>query len=278
MPSFLKEKIRPIVLIVLVFFHLLLISLQVPLGNEQSLFEKAVFGVFSPLQHLTSTVLGGISNFWNRYAHLRSVEAENQVMRKELFFLRQEVNFLKNSLLRFRTEGEIRALLAKLKGSFLVAQVIGIDASNPYKSAVINRGSIDGLKKDMAVIDKHGYLVGRVIDPVSFQEGRVQLITDADGGVSVYCGPDRSVGVLSGDGHGKCLVRYILASAKDPVVGEELVTTGFDRVFPSGIKVGKVVLSRQNTSLFKTILVEPLFSYGSLSEVAALAAEAGHLF
>ena len=276
MPSSLKEKKRPIVFIGLVFFHLILISLQVPLGNEQSLFEKAVFGVFSPLQHAVSSVFGGIGNFWTRHIHLRSVEAENQQMRKELFFLRQEVNFLKNSVLRFRTEREIETLLSKLKGSFLMAQVIGIDASNPYKSVVINRGSLDGLKKDMAVIDKFGNLVGRVIDPVSFQEGRVQLITDADSGVSVYCGPDRSVGVLAGNGHGKCLVRYVLASAKDPAVGEELTTTGFDRIFPPGIKVGRIVSSSQDTSLFKTISVEPLFSYSELSEVAALTTEAGH--
>jgi rod shape-determining protein MreC len=278
MPSFLKEKKRPIIFIGLVFFHLVLISLQVPLGNEQSLFEKAVFGVFSPLQHAMSSVFGGIGNFWSRYVHLRSVEAENQQMRKELFFLRQETNFLKNSLLRFKTEREIQILLANLKGSFLLAQVIGIDASNPYKSVVINRGSLDGLKKDMAVIDKFGNLVGRVIDPISFQEGRVQLITDADSGVSVYCGPDRSVGVLAGNGQGKCRVKYVLASAKDPAIGEEITTTGFDRIFPAGIKVGRVLSSLQDTSLFKTISVEPLFSYGGLSEVAALTAPAGHFF
>lgn len=278
MPSFLKEKKKPIIFLALVFFHLILISLQVPLGYEQSLFEKTVFGAFAPLQHATSSVFRSAAGFWNRHLGLAGVEAENQKMRKELFFLRQEVNFLKNSLLRFKTEREIQALLDRIGSSIIVTQVIGVDASNYFRSVVINKGRLDGIKKDMVVLDKFGNLVGRVIDPVALGESRVQLVTDTESGVSVYCGPERSVGIVSGDGQGRCLIKYILASAKDAEPGDEIITSGFDHIFPSGVRVGKVLSSVRDTSLFKKILVEPMFRLSDIDEVAVLAADVKHLF
>ncbi len=278
MPSFLRENKKPIIFLALIFFHLILISLQVPLGYKQSLFEKAVFGVFSPFQRLTSSALRGAGNFWSRYLHLGRVEEENQRMRKELFFLRQQVNFLKDSLLRFRTEREIEALLSRVGSSIIVSRVIGLDASNYFRSIIINKGRLDGVKKDMVVLDKFGNLVGRVVDPVSLDESRVQLVTDTESGVSVYCGPERSVGVASGDGQGRCLVKYILASAKDAQPGDEIITSGFDHIFPSGVKVGKVLSSVQDTSLFKKILIEPMFRHSEIDEVAILTADIKHLF
>ena len=48
----------------------------------------------------------------------------------------------------------------------------------------------------MAVCDRSGNLVGRIVEPVVFREAKVQLITDAEAGVSVVSGTDRIVGVL----------------------------------------------------------------------------------
>ncbi len=272
MPLFLKERKKPIILIALIFLQLVLISFQVPLGEEQTYFEKAIFFVFSPFQHGVISFFQKIGSLWNNYFYLRNVRNQNQEMRKELFSLRQENNLLKFSLQNFLSKKEIEENLSEISRSFLIASVIGVDASNIYKSIVLNKGTSNGVKKNMVVLDKYGNLVGRVIGPVSSKEAKVQLITDSESGVSVFPESKKAVGVLTGDAKGNCFLKYILAttSTRDVYEGEEVISSGFDGIFFSGIKVGKIVSLTKDTSLFMTIVVRPYFEFGHLDHVAIL--------
>jgi len=270
MPLFLKERKSLLVLIALIFFHLILISTQVPLGYGANYFEKAVFSIFSPAQHGILSLFRSIGNFWKNYFFLQNVQSQNQKMKQEMFFLRQENNLLRNALENLRSEKEIEESLSRLHENILVAQVIGFDASNFYKSATINKGSLDGLKKDMVVLDKNGSLVGRIIDPVALKESRVQLITDNESGVGVFSEKKEVMGILSGDGKGYCFLEYILVTTEDIYEGEDIITSGKDGLFPSGIKVGKIVSITTTTSLFKKVKVEPYFDIRDLDQVAVI--------
>jgi len=266
---FLKEKKSLVVLVALIFSQFLLISLQVPIGSEKNIFEKAIFAVFSPVQHGIVSFFRSIGRFWNSYFYFRDVHKQNQIMREELFFLRQENNLLKNSLEKFKTDREIREGLKALHENILPAQVVGLDASNLYKSMIINRGSLDGLRKDMVVLDRDGRLVGRTLGPISLKEARVQLITDNESGVGVFSQGSRVSGVLSGDGEGKCVLKYVLATLEISE-GEEVLTSGKDGIFPSGISVGRIAAVVADVSLFKTIIVEPYFDIHRLDWVAVI--------
>jgi len=272
MPFFLKERKKPIILVVLVFLQLVLISVQVPLGQEQTYFEKTVFFIFSPFQHAVISFFQKIGNLWNNYFYLRNVRSQNQEMRKELFSLRQENNLLKFTLKNFLNEEEIERNLGEISRSFLVASVVGVDASSIYESIVVNKGTMNGVKKNLVVLDKYGNLVGRVIGPVSLKEAKVQLITASESGVSVFPESKRVVGVLTGDAKGNCFLKYILAttSLHDVYEGEEVITSGYDGIFFSGIKVGKIVSLTKDTSLFMKIVVKPHFDFGHLDHVAIL--------
>ena len=270
MPLFLKERKSLLVLIVLIFFQLILISTQVPLGYGANYFEKAVFSIFSPVQHGILSLFRSIGNIWKNYFYLQNVQSQNQKMKQEMFFLRQENNLLRNALEKLRSKKEIQESLLKLHENILAAQVIGFDASNFYKSAVINKGSLDGLKKDMVVLDKNGSLVGRIIDPVALKESRVQLITDNESGVGVFSQKKKVMGILSGDGKGYCFLEYIHVTTGDVYEGEDIITSGKDGLFPSGIKVGKIVSITTSTSLFKQVKVEPYFDIRHLDHVAII--------
>ncbi len=270
MPLFLKERKSLVVLIALIFFQLILISTQVPLGYGANYFEKAVFSIFSPVQHGILFLFRSLSNLWNNYFYLQNVQSQNQKMKQEMFFLRQENNILRNALENLRSEKEIEESLLKLHENILAAQVIGLDASNFYKSATINKGSLDGLKKDMVVLDKNGSLVGRIIDPVALKESRVQLITDNESGVGVFSQKKEVMGILSGDGKGHCFLEYIHVTTEDIYEGEDIITSGKDGLFPSGIRVGKIVAIKTSTSLFKQVIVEPYFDIGDLDQVAVI--------
>jgi len=194
-------------------------------------------------------------------------------MRDEIFLLRQENLAFRNMLLKFRSEAEIQERLATISRSILVCSVIGFNSADIYKSIVLNRGSLDGLKKDMVVLDKKGRLVGRVIDPVSLKEARVQLITDKESGVGVLSERQKVVGILSGSAEGKCLMKYVLRTNKDIEEGEEVRTSGFEGIYPAEVPVGKIVSVTEDATLFKKIIVQPYFDFGELDEVAVFSVD-----
>lgn len=278
MPLFLKEKKSLVVLTALIFFQLILISTQVPLGYGENYFEKAIFSVFSPIQHGILSLFRSIGEFWENYFYFQNVQSQNRKMKDEMFFLRQENNLLRNALENLRSAKEIEESLLRLHENILVAQVIGFDASNFYKSAVINKGSLDGLRKDMIVLDKNGSLVGRIINPIALKESRVQLITDNESGVGVFSQSKEVMGILSGDDKGYCFLEYIHVTTEDIYEGEDIITSGKDGLFPSGIKVGKIVSITTSTSLFKQVKVEPYFDIRDLDQVAVIMRDPMEIF
>ena len=263
-----KERKRFLLLAGLVFIHLLLVSIQVPRGDEPTYFERAVFSVLGPIEHGVVSFFSGLKNFWQNYFYLRDVQGQNQTLRDEAFRLRQENMALKNLLLEFQGSRRIQDVLATVSRSILVASVIGIDSGQVYKSIHLNKGEGDGVRKDMVVLDRKGRLVGRVVDPVSQGESRVQLISDEDSGVGVLTGRFRVVGILQGDGKGMCRLKYVVKTNKDVSVDEEVLTSGLDGIYPSGIPVGRIVSVAEDNDLFKKVVVAPYFDLSDLDQVA----------
>jgi rod shape-determining protein MreC len=269
MPSFLSRRKNLVVLISLVFFQMILISIQVPLEEDETLLEKLVFATFAPVQHGVSSIFKGIGSVWSNYFALRDARKQSQRLSEENFLLLQENIILRQSLKRFQSEAYLRGLYAGLSDRVIGAQVISMDSANPYKSVVINRGKIDGLTRNMVVLDAYGNLVGRVFQ-VTPKEATVQLITDDRSGVSVATEENRGLAVLKGRGGSQCELGYSLTTDEDPNVGDTLITTGFDHIYPPGIKVGVVLSVRDRPELFKEVRVQPFFSLSQLDRLAVV--------
>lgn len=277
MSSFLKKKKNLVVLISLIFFQLILISLQTPLGSESSLFEKTVFSIFSPIHNGVSTVIRGIGNLWKGYFSLRDVHKENLDIKEEMFFLQLENRLLRGLLDWSIKEAELEDSLEGIGGSIVFTRVIEMDLTNKYKSVVINKGLFDGIEKDMIVLDKYGQLVGRVIGPIGLKEARVQLITDSESGIGVHNKKD-ILGVVNGNDEGMCILKYIEGTESGVDIGDILITSGFDHVYPPGIPVGKIVTMKTTDELFKDIIVQPFFKLRSLDQLAVIKLDPNEIF
>ncbi len=277
MSSFLKKKKNLVVLISLIFFQLILISLQTPLGSESSLFEKTVFSIFSPIHNGVSTVIRGIGNLWKGYFSLRDVYKENLDIKEEMFFLQLENRLLRGLLDWSIKEAELEDSLEGIGGSIVFTRVIEMDLTNKYKSVVINKGLFDGIEKDMIVLDKYGQLVGRVIGPIGLKEARVQLITDSESGIGVHNKKD-ILGVVNGNDEGMCILKYIEGTESGVDIGDILITSGFDHVYPPGIPVGKIVTMKTTDELFKDIIVQPFFKLRSLDQLAVIKLDPNEIF
>jgi rod shape-determining protein MreC len=270
MPVSLKKIKSLIILLSLIFFQLVLISIQVPVGDESNYFEKVVFSVFSPIGNGVVSVFHGVGNVWKNYFGLHDAQNDNQRLQEEMFRLNQENNILRNILRTYRTEKEMVDLLLQFEGSILPARIVGLDASDVWKSFVINKGTLDGVRKDMVVLDKKGNLVGRVVEPVSFKQSRVQMITDSRSGVHVTPREKNVPGIVSGDGDGQCKLEFVLATETSIVEGDRLITSGWDGIYIPGVLVGYVVSVEENMSLFKDIKVAPAFKLQDLDQLAII--------
>lgn len=277
MPFFQKERRNKIILFALIFFHLLLISIQIPHGSENNYFEKVIFSLFSPIQHGLTFLFQKVGNFWNNYFYLLKVKKQNRQLKEEIFSLHQENYLLREALQKLKDRKNIEDFISTIQNSFLIAQVIGVDASNAYKSINIAKGTLDGLKKNMVILDRKGNLVGRTIDPISLREARVQLITDNESGIGVISQKTKVRGVLTGDARGNCFLKYIYTT-QNIERGEELITSGADHIFPPGIKVGTIISITKSDPIFKNIQVKPSFEFSDLDMVVVISGDSDDRF
>jgi rod shape-determining protein MreC len=271
MPLWEKRR-SALILAGLIVFHALLISIQVPQGEAKSYFERGVFFVYSPVQRLAAAAVRGVAALWKGYFDLRDVRRENLELKRQNFFYRQDIRFLEDRLSLAASESELRESLAAFEGSIIVARTIGVDSANPRQSIIIDKGSLDGVHKNMAVCDRDGALVGRVVDPVGPKESMVQLVTDKDSSVSVRSVVTGLTGSMTGLSREVCELRYVLASANGGQKDEELRTTGYDKIYPAGIRAGRIERIERNEAspIFLSILVRPEFGFDTIDVVAVL--------
>jgi len=234
-------------------------------GFGSSLISSAL----SPPQRAVRGAETMLSNLWSNYIALLGTSAENEELKSRLVALESE-NF---RLKEVEQENiRLRNLLAitadhKLKG--LVARVIGYDASNWVQAVAIDHGSSAGVKAGLAVMAGTG-LVGQVIS-VSDSTARVLLLSDHMSGVDVVVQDSRVRGVVGGSGQSSSDLmldcRYI--SREDEInVGDRLISSGVDGVFPPGILVGVVAhIDKRRHGLFQSVSVAPAVSFRKLEEV-----------
>jgi rod shape-determining protein MreC len=270
--SYRETRKEVLVFLLLVVLHLLLISIQIPGAGRKSLLESGIFGVVAPIERAAAGVVGRMTGTWKGYINLRSARAENEQLKKEKFFLTQDKAFLEEKLRYYAAEEILKKSLELFDKDLKTARIIGSDTLNMYQTVVIDKGTMDGVVKNMAVCDKFGDLVGRVIEPIGLREAMVQLITDKDSGVSVISGENKLIGLVSGRSQYLIEMKYVLASSPPGKEGEELFTTGFDGIFIPGIRVGRIltVTAESDNPIFQRIIVQPDFRFSELEVVGLI--------
>ena len=152
--------------------------------------------------------------------------------------------------------------------SLRVASVLYYSSSPISQYLTINKGGMDGVKTNQAIIDAYGVL-GQVISltPVS---SRVLLITDPDHQLPVRVQRTGQRGILTGLGHDRLNLDFVPLSSRVEV-GDILVTSGLGGVFPPGYPAAEVTSVTQNPGMsYLTIKAKPLSDINSSYEVLVL--------
>ncbi len=146
------------------------------------------------------------------------------------------------------------------------ARVIADSAGTASRTIEIDRGERDGIRRNMAVITPDG-AVGKVIE-VYRDAAQVLLLTDKDSGAGAMLVESRTQHPVGGTGEPMLLMKYVAAEDK-VIVGEKIVTSGMDKIFPPDIPVGTVVEVKAGNP-FKQIRVQPAAKLDRLEAVIVL--------
>jgi rod shape-determining protein MreC len=259
-----------LLLVGLVLAHLVLISHQVDGGGGVSLLQRGLIGVLSPLQRAVGAVVSGVSEAWRGWAFHRETYVENRRLEDRVRRLETELQaraFQAQEAERLR---ELLGLRRTVPIDTIAAQVVGRDGVPWFRTLTLDRGESDGIALNAPVMSPTG-VVGRVF-AVGPHAARVQVLLDRDGAAGVLVERSRVPGVVSGQvssqsaGAEDLVLKYV-PERSDVVVGDVVVTSGIDRIYPKGLVVGRVRFVGKGSGLFRDIRVEPSARFDRLEEV-----------
>ena len=204
---------------------------------------------------------------WSDYFYLRGVSRENTELRGQIERMRLEQVRMEQDAAQAR---RIQALLQFKEqhiSKTVAAQVIGSSGSETSHLIYIDRGSNEGIEPNMAVITPDG-IVGKVLH-VYPSTSQVLEITDQTSGVGATLVKSRLQGIVKGQPDGNPNLAYIMAD-ESVERGEDVITSGGDRIFPKGLPIGKVASVSPGKDLFLNVRVTPAANLSSLEEVLVI--------
>jgi rod shape-determining protein MreC len=218
-----------------------------------------------PLQIGVTAASRGVERAWDTYFDLWSVHQDNDLLRQRVEELEQlaqravEVN-LANQRLQRLVDLQTQSALPTV-----AARVIGRGPALWVNRIVLDKGTQQDMAKDMVVLVPEG-IVGRVVS-TSAHTARVLLASDPGSGIDALVQRTRDRGIVLGTGNGRGTLKYIPDGA-DVRVGDSVVASGLDEIFPKGHPIGSVVrIGMKDRGMFEDVEVRLHVEFAKLEEV-----------
>jgi rod shape-determining protein MreC len=250
-----------------IILQVVLLAVQRKRDSQGRLLRVWTVSAVSPFQRAGAKGIGNIRGTWSHYFALQNTSRDNEQLRRQNDELKMQVNQLQS---KAAEADRLSALLnfrqAQRNVPMLAARVIGTSADTASQTVYLDRGERDGIRRNMGVITPDG-VVGKVVE--SYRDtAQVLLLTDKDSGVGAMLAESRIQSPVGGTGEPLLSMKYI--PTDDTVnVGEHVVTSGMDRIFPRDLPVG-VVTEIKTGRPFQHVRVRPAANLQRLEEVIVL--------
>ncbi len=263
MDGFLGRYRNLSVLVIVIMAQLVLLAVQVKNNQDVRLIRVWAVTAITPLARVLEGIRANTFGLAGEYWQLIEIRSQNQTLKADVDRFKLENQYLKEELATAKRVEAMASFVQRNPNKTIGARIIGAGAGMNSKVVFIDRGSTSGVLKGMPVITPDG-IVGKVT--ASYPTGsQVMLITDPTFGCGVVSDKSRVHGTARGQGNNQLLVDYI-QNEQAVQVGEIFYTSGDDRIFPKGLPVGPVRVSREG-KLFKEIYVAPAAFEKGLEEV-----------
>ena len=214
--------------------------------------NRVVIAVISPVNSCIQTFTGAASSLEKKLEAITTMEAEN-----ELYAENQRLT----KLLPYKEHVPEQKLLP--------AKVVGRNMGDLQDVVIIDRGSADGLDKEMAVVTGDG-IVG-LVEEVYPDAAKVMLITSSRCkiGARILRADSRAVGVICGRSmENMPLEMEHLPREADVRKGDVVITSGFSGRHPAGLVIGTVrETSPEAAGLLLNADVDPAVDSSKVEEV-----------
>ena len=231
-----KENKQRFSLILLIFFSLILLTLgrqnfkpidYIKISIKEIIY-RSTFIVSVPENYFKKTY-STIQDHFNFYGEYSKIKTELKKLKAQDVindFIISENKRLKQAIDDYIVESEE-----------IIAKIL-IDKKSPFlRSIVVNKGSAEGIKLGMAVLDNN-YLIGKVVE-VNFSTARVLLLSDLNSKIPITIEPGGIEAILSGTGQHNGIIQY---TKEKYIIDKESVvyTSGSGGLFKSGIPIGRI--------------------------------------
>lgn len=263
-----KNKLAvTIVLLSVAFCGMIIYSLQ----SDANGISSSVSTVVSPLQKIVYNINSRVKETVDFFLNFSEVKLENEQLKQKNAELANELieyESLKDEVERLREA--LNFTESRSNYNYVGVNIIGYSGSSLSDGYIIDKGSNDGIAKNMVVVSYKG-LVGKVTK-VSSNFAVVQSILNENIAVAVMDQQTRgATGVLQGLSDKKdtnMTVVYNLPIDSDVKEGDIIITSGLGKIYPKEIPVGTVVsVQEDNVKVMKSAVVEPFVNFNKLEEL-----------
>ena len=209
------------------------------------------------------------------YFNLRETNEELQIQNARL---EEEVIGLKAELQLYKEKYYSDTMTLPeplLPYRFIIASVINKSIHKPYNYITINKGSKDGIRPEMGVVDQNG-IVG-VVNIVGEHYSRLISLLNPNFRLSCKVKGNDAFGSLVWDGkdpQAALLEELPRHTVYQP--GDTVITSGYSAMFPEGIPVGVVVGTEKTIDdNFYTLRVKLVTNFSRLSTVRVISSDLG---
>lgn len=229
--------------------------------------ENIVFKIFSPIQGFFIKTGNNTVGFFEIILSIKDLSRENIELKQRNLEIETELIELKE------TKKENEALRNALDFSqkniplYEIASVVGKEIQGGGDWILIDKGSKNGIEKDTVIISDKFALVGKVLE-VNDSFSKVLLITNSKSIVAALIENKRSEGLVQKEESGNKIFMDFIPKEDDPEIGEKVITSGMDKIYPKGILIGKVEsIDLSENQLFKKVIIVPFVDFDKLERV-----------
>jgi rod shape-determining protein MreC len=262
-----RARTNLLLLAALLFGQLLLMSGSARNDAGTSLLESGLARVSRPVAGATRALSGGFAGFVGFWREVRTAREENVRLKADLGRTRGELDRSREQSLENQRLRRLLGMREDLAPRSAAASVVTTNMTSQARMIVLDRGTEAGINPDQAAV-AWGGAVGRVVN-AGGEFAKVRLLTDPNSGVAGLVQRSRAAGMVLGRGDGSLEMLYVPKYA-DVVIGDRVVTSGLDGVFPRGFGIGRVTLVADVAGATKAIRIEPEVDFRSLEEVLVL--------
>jgi rod shape-determining protein MreC len=244
---------------------LLLVSVSTRTRMYQDPVARLLLDGLAPMQAAVTRAYAAVRASWHRYIDLVGSQEDNENLRQKIAALEQQsVRMTELEEENKRLTG-LLAFRARIEGVAYSARVIGRDPLPWLRTLTLDRGERDGIRRGMAVLAPEG-VVGQV-SQVSYTASRVLVLTDSNSGIDALVQRSRARGIVQGGVDAGCSMKY-LRRAEDVSVGDRIITSGLDSIFPKGVVIGTVVgVELRDRGLLQAAVIQPSAPLEQLEDV-----------